>query len=177
MHPRLVLDTPRPAMTRKRIFERVFDTSGSLPPRKKIKRESSKAADDSAERAAEEKLMLMGDLKHDRDFQPRSFSSPIRLTLDFPCFLIRKSTKSEKRRRKNRNRRMSSARCRICPTWPMETASSRQSPSTRFKPKRNKYKLVYHRCQMVLPLARIPLNSRNTPRNKMLSHRRKHLKR
>jgi hypothetical protein len=71
MHPRLVLDTQRPGMSRKRIYERVCDQSGAIPPRKKIKRESSKAADDSAERAAEEKMMLLGDLKHDKDFQPR----------------------------------------------------------------------------------------------------------
>ena len=75
MHPRLVLDTPRPGMSRKRILERVCDQSGNIPPRKKVKRESSKAADDSAERAAEEKLMLLGDLKHDKDFQPRYIPS------------------------------------------------------------------------------------------------------
>jgi len=71
MHPRLVLDKPRPAESRKRIFTRVFDSSGSIPPRKKAKRESSRAADDSAERAAEEKMMLLGALKQDKDFQPR----------------------------------------------------------------------------------------------------------
>ena len=71
MHPRLVLDKPRPAESRKRIFARVFDSSGSIPPRKKAKRESSRAADDSAERAAEEKMMLLGALKQEKDFQPR----------------------------------------------------------------------------------------------------------
>ena len=80
MHPRLVLDTQRPGISRKRIFEKVCDQSGSIPPRKKVKRESSKAADDSAERAAEEKMMLLGDLKHDKDFQPRFVSKKIENT-------------------------------------------------------------------------------------------------
>ena len=71
MNPRLVLDLPRPGISRKRLFERVYDQVGAVPPRKKVKRESSRAADDSAERAAEEKTMLLGDIKHDKDFQPR----------------------------------------------------------------------------------------------------------
>ena len=72
MQPRLVLDLPGPTLSRKRIFETVFNPGGQIPPRKKAKRESSKAADDSAERAAEEKLMLLGDGKqYDKDFQPR----------------------------------------------------------------------------------------------------------
>jgi len=60
-------------MSRKRIFDRVFDKSNLIPPRKKVKRESSKALDDSAERAAEERLMLLGATRHDKDFQPRYF--------------------------------------------------------------------------------------------------------
>src|SRR5271163_4260601 len=72
MQPRLVLDLPNARLSRKRIFEAVFNPIGQIPPRKKAKRESSKAADDSAERAAEEKLMLLGDGKqYDKDFQPR----------------------------------------------------------------------------------------------------------
>lgn len=79
MHPRLVLETPRPGVSRKRIYEKVLDQTSTIPPRKKVKRESSKALDDSAERAAEEKMMLLGDLKHDKDFQPRYNGSLIML--------------------------------------------------------------------------------------------------
>src|ERR1700737_5450345 len=78
-HPRLVLDTIHPGVLLKRVFERVCDQSTNIPPRKKVKRESSKALDDSAERAAEEKMMLLGDLKHDKDFQPRSLIPLCRL--------------------------------------------------------------------------------------------------
>src|SRR2546423_1270992 len=103
MHPRLVLDTPRPGKTRKQIFERVCDQTCALPPRKKIKRESSKAADDSAERAADEKFMLLGDLKHDRDFQPRYACLTACLTIDFNILFTRMSSKrSRPMRRKSR---------------------------------------------------------------------------
>jgi len=91
-------------MSRKRIFERVCDQSGSIPPRKKVKRESSKAADDSAERAAEEKMMLLGDLKHDKDFQPRFISYiPQNILILDSKFLY---TRRNGRRSKPRSRRL-----------------------------------------------------------------------
>jgi hypothetical protein len=71
MNPRLVLDVPKPSLSRKRIFEKVFDQTGGIPPRKKPRRESSRAQDDSAERAKDEKLMLLGDVRAGKDFQPR----------------------------------------------------------------------------------------------------------
>ena len=101
MHPRLVLDVPRPGISRKRIFERVCDQTGSIPPRKKVKRESSKAADDSAERAAEEKLMLLGDVRHDKDFQPRLTVSLSRLTIDSNFWYIKRNGKRNGQRRRN----------------------------------------------------------------------------
>ena len=96
MHPRLVLDKPRPGESRKRIFERVFDSSGNIPPRKKAKRESSKAADDSAERAAEEKMMLLGAPKQDKDFQPRYVTVLFLLTVRFQILVHREEWKKKK---------------------------------------------------------------------------------
>jgi hypothetical protein len=79
-------------MSRKRIFDRVFDKSNVIPPRKKVKRESSRALDDSAERAAEEKLMLLGATRHDKDFQPRYHRREIsKLTTDSLSFRTRKN--------------------------------------------------------------------------------------
>jgi hypothetical protein len=100
LHPRLVLETPRPGVSRKRIFEKVCDQSTNIPPRKKVKLESSKALDDSAERAADEKLMLLGDTKHDKDFQPRFSNPSSTLTIDSQSLPIKKNGKRKRRKRR-----------------------------------------------------------------------------
>ena len=134
MHPRLVLDTQRPGISRKRIFEKVCDQSGSIPPRKKVKRESSKAADDSAERAAEEKMMLLGDLKHDKDFQPRFVSKkPKILIIDSKSLY----TGRNGRRNKLRSKRLKLqpallAHQSVCLMWPKQ-ASPTKPPSSQYK--------------------------------------------
>ena len=165
-------------MTRKRIFERVFDTAGTgaLPPRKKAKRESSKAADDSAERAAEEKLMLLGDTRHDRDFQPRSIHLQHCLTIDFPCWLIRKNTRKERQKKKRQNRRMLSARQPICLIWRTSTESPKLLQSIRSKLRHNKSKHDYRNCQMDLRQAQIQFNWLNMLHNRMLWRKSKQLK-
>src|SRR5438045_5635310 len=100
MHPRLVLEKPRPGFSRKRIYEKVLDQTSTIPPRKKVKRESSKALDDSAERAAEEKLMLLGDLKHDKDFQPSCVTAIILLTIGFNFWFIKRNGRRKRQKRK-----------------------------------------------------------------------------
>jgi transcription factor SPT20 len=111
MHPRLVLETPRPGVPRKRIFEKVLDQTSTLPPRKKVKRESSKALDDSAERAAEEKLMLLGDLKHDKDFQPRYPKSLILLIIDSKFWFTERNGRRRKQRKKRIRQQMETKIC------------------------------------------------------------------
>jgi len=107
MHPRLILDCVRPGMSRKRIFDRVFDKSNLIPPRKKVKRESSKALDDSAERAAEERLMLLGATRHDKDFQPRYFLTLQGLIVGSQFSHIERSGgRNRRKRRKIRLRRL-----------------------------------------------------------------------
>ena len=134
MHPRLVLDIPQSGMSRKRIFERVFDQSGSIPPRKKIKRESSKAADDYAERAAEEKMMLLGDLKHDKDFQPRFASTKTRFLISGSKFLY---TRRNGRRNKLRSRRIKLRMAppevkSVCFIWRKQANQTTKPPSSQY---------------------------------------------
>src|SRR5277367_1147284 len=135
MHPRLVLDTQRPGMSRKRVFERVCDQSGSIPPRKKVKRESSKAADDSAERAAEEKMMLLGDLKHDKDFQPRCcLPETTILTVDSKSLYTRRNGRRNKlRSRKLKLRPALRARHLACLMEPKQARYQTKPPSSQFK--------------------------------------------
>src|SRR5579871_1018544 len=140
MHPRLVLDLPRPGMSRKRIFERVFDQSNSIPPRKKARRESSKAVDDSAERAAEEKLMLLGDTKHDKDFQPRFICPFICLIIGFNSLCTRKNG------RRRRQKRIKLLKLRMGTNHVISLAwSTLPMPPTRPGPSQRRLRLIQYK--------------------------------